>query len=416
MLERITNFVFQTSCANALLLVSGAVLAVALILLFLFVKFFFRKQPAEHYVISAIFCAAAVLGGVFFGMFAGFNYVPTAKTNGAFKSEVFWEMWDTTARNSLEKPSQHEMFIGVLKGMASATNDKHTAYLTPAENAESEEYSPGKEVADKIEYMVAPEGLEIISLFFDSPAYEAGLRDDDVILSIDNCAWFELSDKIREPGEHKFRVLKFRTNEEVEMKFAVETKIKIKGVRWWVRSEIAYMQITSFNGDAAEEFGKAVPETLKQKPKGLILDLRGNRGGDLETMLKIADAWIPGKIVQVRKSPDGETINDYSIKSKVSGKFKTLTTVVLMDKNTASASEGLVAGLKYHTGARFVGERTYGKCVTQEITRFPDGSKYYLVKWEWTNRGGIKYDKGIGPDIETSSADAFDRAWKLLRD
>ncbi len=393
-------------------LVLGLCLTVSFILFAAAFVLTFRGQQIRNYVATCVLMALLV--GIMLGVFIGFYNVPLVKTGGAFKPKVFWTVWDNVARDSLKKPSQNEMFTNVLKSIAATTKDKYTEFLTAEENAKTKEYLPGKEIPDKIDYIVTEEGLEITFVHYESPAYKAGLEINDIILFIDDCEWENLSDKIRTPGTHKFRVLKSGTGKEVEMEFEVGATIKIQGVRWWIERGIAYMLITSFEGDVVEEFEKAASEIVKQKPKGLILDLRWNFGGGIPKMLKIANAWMPGKIVQIRKFPNGTEINDYSIKSKVGGKFKNLATVVLIGRYTASASEGFVGGLKYHTAARFVGERTYGKTVAQESTEFPDGSQLRVTKWKWTNPGGFKYEGGIKPDIETAPANAFLKAWEIL--
>lgn len=390
------------------------ILCAVAVLTVLFVLIKALVKNARRSWVTVVFCFMVLFVGFIAGMSFGLYYLPLIKTDGAFKPKVFWAVWDGAAEDSLKKPSQSEMFTNVLKSIAATTKDKYTKFLTADEKKKAEEYEPGKEMKDSIGYMVTEDGLKITSVHYESPAYQAGLRIDDIILSIDDCEREKLSDKFRTPGTHKFRALKSGTRKEVTMTFALGTKFKIQGVRWRVERGIAHVQITSFEGDVVEEFEKAVPEIVKQKPKGLILDLRWNLGGSLPKMLKIANAWMPGRIVQKRKYPNGKVINDYSVKSRAGGKFKNLATVVLIGKGTASASEGLVAGLKYHTGTRLVGGKTYGKTVAQSVTDFPDGSEYRVTMWEWTNPGDLKYDGGIKPDVETAPADAFAKAFELL--
>jgi len=375
-----------------------------------------KNKTLKRYLPYFIYTAILVVVGMFMGIYLGFYCFPGWKTGGAFKAKKFWQVWDSAARDSYKKPSQNEMFTNVLKSIASSVNDKYTRFLTPQETEEAAEFLPGNELVDEIGYMVAPEGLQITAIYYDSPAVEAGLWLEDIVLSIDDCEWSELSDKINTLGAHKFKVLKYQQKTEVEMKFEVGTTFKIRGVRWQMLNEIAYIQILSFQGDVAEEFENAVSEILKNKPKGLILDLRDNPGGDISIMQKIANAWLPGKILQVRRYPNGATEDDYSIQSKVGGKLKNLETIILTDENTASASEGLASALKYHLSmrVRLVGEKTFGKTATQGVTNFEDGSQLRVTKWEWTNPGGIKYVGGITPDKETSPADALNEAIKLL--
>lgn len=358
--------------------------------------------------------------GLLIGGTVGFYYIPLVKTDGAFRPKTFWMVWETVVKDSLKPPSQEKMFADVLKAIPASVRDKYTRYLDTEEAVASEQFDPGKEIwGYGFEcpgcYAVTPQGIEILAFFVDSPVYKAGLTPGDVIVSIDGCTIESgLMDKMEEPGVHTFKITKFYSGVEIEALLLSREKFKIKGVGHRKEGDFAYLWVSSFEGDVVEDFEKAALEILKQKPKGLILDLRGNSGGDIPKMLKIANAWMPGKIVQIRKYSNGKVINDYSIKSKAGGKFKNLATVVLMDRSTASASEGLIAGLKYHTAARFVGEKTYGKTVAQEVIDFPDGSRLNLTGWEWTNPGGVKYDKGISPDIETAFVDALKKALEIL--
>ncbi|MEK7084812.1 MAG: S41 family peptidase, partial [Patescibacteria group bacterium] len=168
-----------------------------------------------------------------------------------------------------------------------------------------------------------------------------------------------------------------------------------------LEKKIAYIRISYFNEDTWTEFDKAVRNLLPQTPAGIILDMRSNPGGYLETAIDIASEWIPESPI-MREESRGETGRDYAARG--SHRLRQMPTVVLVDGGTASASEIVAGALQDYKRATLVGMKTFGKGSVQDFEVFPDGSalKLTIAKWLTPNRRHID-GVGIEPDIALQS-------------
>jgi carboxyl-terminal processing protease len=178
----------------------------------------------------------------------------------------------------------------------------------------------------------------------------------------------------------------------------VRDEILVKSVKWKVLpSGVGVIEVTHFNGDTEENFKKAVTEVLKKKPKGIILDLRNNPGGFLDTSLKMAGEWV-GDAIVVKERKQGKIIDE--LHGVGPARLEGIPTIVLVNQGSASASEIVAGALQDQKAATIVGMTTFGKGSVQDYSNLPDGSGIKITIAEWLTPNERTINKtGLEPDI-----------------
>jgi len=162
---------------------------------------------------------------------------------------------------------------------------------------------------------------------------------------------------------------------------------------------IAYIQFYHFTENASKEFAKVVREILNSSVKGIVLDLRNNPGGYLETSVDIASWFLPrNEIVVIEDFGNGK---DNKYRSKGYGDLEDIQTVVLINQGSASASEILAGALRDIKGIKIVGQKSFGKGSVQQLEKLKGGSSIKITVAKWLTPSGLSIrDEGITPDIE----------------
>ena len=162
--------------------------------------------------------------------------------------------------------------------------------------------------------------------------------------------------------------------------------------------KIFVITITNFNNDTTELFKQAAQEAVEKNPKGIILDLRNNPGGYLETAVDVASEWIDQGVI-VSEQFNTEKKNDYLRRGRA--RLKDFPTVVLVNQGSASASEIVSGALKDYGKATIVGMKTFGKGSVQTLDELNDGSSVKITVAKWlTPKGNNINEQGITPDVE----------------
>lgn len=297
-----------------------------------------------------------------------------------------------------------QMLETAIKGYVAGVGDQYTVYYTPEEMDEEYNTAMGNYVGIGI-YMVAnnTEGtITIVEPMEGSPAEEAGLQEGDLItkvdgeeVTVDNVS--EISDKIK--GEEGTKVKLEITRGEETFEVEVERrKIEVSHINsTMVEGNIAYIQIEDFDGGAAEEFKENYEELKSQGATSLIIDIRNNGGGVVDEAIDILEMICDkDSTLLIETNKDGE---ETEIKSK-EDPIIDVPIVVLVNENSASASEILAGALKDYDKATIIGVKTYGKGVIQTLYRLSDGSGLKITTDEYCtpNRNKIN-EVGIEPDI-----------------
>ena len=293
---------------------------------------------------------------------------------------------------------------GALKGYVEAVGDEYTEYYTKEEMDSFEEDTLGNFTGIGI-YMVKDTENNVIKVLTPidgTPAYNAGIQPGDIISKVDGVEYTgeqmtEAANKIKgEVGTTvKLGIIRGTENLEIEIK---RENIKINHVESkTLDNNVGYLKLSTFDEGCADEFKQKYDEiNANQNIKALILDLRNNGGGLVEEALNIADYFTDkdSKLLITVDKKEKEEIR----KAKQS-KYINVPVVVLINENTASASEILAGALRDNGIAKIVGTKSYGKGVIQEVLTLQDGTGIKITTNEYFTPNKTKINKvGIEPD------------------
>jgi carboxyl-terminal processing protease len=291
-----------------------------------------------------------------------------------------------------------------LQGLVSGLNDPYSVYFKPEL---AEEFSKGLEGEfDGIGAEIGKKGdvLTVIAPLPGSPAEKAGLLAGDKIFMIDGVETFQMTveEAVLKIRGKKGTVVVLTIvhpggSSAVELALMRDT-INIPTVKFEMKeNKIAYINILYFNGTTLKEFDKAVVNVLSNNPSGIILDMRMNPGGYLETAVDVASEWVENGPIVKEKFNDGREV---IYNSTGRHRLKNIPTMVLVDEGSASGTEIVAGALQDYKAATLVGKKTYGKGSVQDVEVFPDGSalKLTIAKWLTPNNRIIEKD-GIIPDV-----------------
>lgn len=303
-----------------------------------------------------------------------------------------------------------ELIDSAIAGMLS-TLDKNSSYVGGSDTNFSI-YLEGTYEGTGIQVYNDDNGnIVVYSVFDGSPASKAGLKEDDIIIKVNdkdttNMSIDEFSELVKkQKGE--FNITYKRGDNEKTVKLKVDT-IEIRSVSSKVinkdNKKIGYIRTTIFANNTYEQFKKELDKLENEGIDGLVIDLRGNSGGHLSAAEQIISLFLDSShpIYQI-KSKDSQNIY-YSTGNKT----KDYKISVLIDSNSASASEVVTSALAEQYGAKTVGKKSYGKGTVQELQTLSDGDQYKLTTKSWlTSKGEVIDGKGIEPDYDVTLSDEY---------
>ncbi len=312
-----------------------------------------------------------------------------------------------------------------VKRMVAGLGDPYSAYFTAAEFQNVMDSSKGNYcgIGASIQKEETTGGIEIIEPFSGGPAQKAGLKAGDIILSVDglDVTKMDLDQAVSYvKGEQGTPViLEYLRNGSRNKLTVYRDVVKMETVSYRMEeNQIGYIQISQFEEVTVEQFNQAVAELEKKNMKGLIVDLRNNPGGLLTSVSEILGRILPeGKLITYTEDKYGNREDLYTTNAS---ELK-LPMVVLVNGNSASASELFTGALKDYGVAKIVGENTFGKGIVQGFLQFTDGSSLKLTMSKYYTPNGICIHKtGIRPDyVIEKGKDGEDKqleqALKLLR-
>lgn len=295
------------------------------------------------------------------------------------------------------------LLYGSIKGAVFGLGDPYTSFTDPAENKEFFTNLNGIYEGIGVEIDFVGDKVVIISPMEGSPAALAGLRPKDEILAIDGqmiagLALNQITNLIKGPSGSSVVLTIFRPGESEAKDYTITRKImRIKSVRLNFQDEIAILKISKFASDTEKLFNAAVNQIIQNASAGIVLDLRSNPGGFLDTGVKVANEFLSGGLIVEERFKDGHA-TPFSADGK--GKLAKFPVVVLVDGGSASAAEIVAGALRDNLQAKIIGEKTFGKGSVQEIEEFPDGSALRITVAHWFTPSGTSISaNGINPDI-----------------
>jgi len=329
---------------------------------------------------------------------------------------TFWEAWNKLNQNYVDQLDPQSLIQGAIAGMLTATGDPYTIYLKPEDNKRFLDDISGEFNGIGVE-ITQVDGLPtVVAPLPDSPAEKAGLKPKDVILEVDgtktsDISFDEVINKIRGNEGTEVTLSVMRSGEKEVLQFKVtRSKIKVASVDTAKKSyqgkQYYYIKIRQFGDDTDELFQKAAEEIQNGNYSGVIIDLRNDPGGYLDTAVNVASYFIEDGIVVSEVDRNG---NRTESKTSRKATLKDQKVAVLINEGSASASEILAGALSDRIKATIIGQKSYGKGSVQVLENLSDKSAVKITVAKWLTPNGSQIDgKGIEPDIKIENKDASD--------
>ena len=295
---------------------------------------------------------------------------------------------------------------GALSGMMDSLGDKHTTYFNKSEKEEFDTELSGTYygIGAQIQ-LISENNVKIVKIFDDSPAEKAGLKVGDIFVSIDGKSTdgmdaSDVANKLRSKEASKATIIVNRNGEEkkFEVKKANVTMFSVSSEMLNANNKnIGYINVSIFGEKTYYQFYDALIKLEKNDMDSLIIDLRGNTGGYLSTVTNMLNLFVGNKKV-LYQIQTNEGTTEYKSSTTSNRKYKI---ILLVDGQSASASEIMAAAMKEDYDAILVGKNTYGKGTVQTTKDLSNNTmiKYTIEKW-LTPSGKNIDGEGIAPDYE----------------
>lgn len=346
---------------------------------------------------------------------------------------LFWRSWDLLQNRYVDAKGLDEkkMVEGAIRGMMASTEDPYTTFLDEKESSDLEADISGSFEGIGAEIGIRDKILTVISPLSESPAEKAGLRAGDKILKINDeeTLQMNLDDAVSKMRGKKgtdvtFTILR-ESEQETRQITVTRDRIDVKSVTATYKDGgIALVTLTRFGEETARDFEGISRDIRDRQVKGIVLDMRNNPGGLLQTAVELGGSFLEkGSVVVSEEYGNGKKDVEKTIGK---GELKDIPVVVLINEGSASASEILAGALKDNrSDITLVGKKSFGKGSVQELIPLPKGTsaKITVAKWLTPSGRAIDHD-GISPDVEVELSDEdfeqkrdpqLDRALELLR-
>lgn len=357
---------------------------------------------------------------------------------------VFWQAWKLLDTKSFHQPDNTKRLDGAISGMTASIGDPYTVYLAPTESNLFQSQLEGSFGGIGAELVVRNQQLVVSSPLDGSPAEKAGLKAQDIITEIDGQKVADLNfnaaiAKIRgTKGTTVTLTLVRPASSDQPFKLTItRDTITVKSVKTesiGPDTSIAYVKVNEFGADTTSLFRAALQDAKSANKKGLVIDLRNDPGGYLDSAVAMVGMLIPdsvqsdqaklkNRVAVLVRSKDGTEQAQSSHEAAI---LDTLPVVVVVNGGSASASEIFSGALRDYGRAKLVGAKTFGKGSVQDLTPLTNGGTMKITIAKWFTPLGTGIDgSGLQPDISVdlpdgqtiSSSDAqITRALQVLAD
>ena len=322
----------------------------------------------------------------------------------------FWQVYDLIQTDYVDPNNNgitpEQLVDGAIEGMIDALGDEFSGYMPADIYQMQNEYLEGEfeGIGATIRTLEDDGGIEVVSVFENSPAQQAGVQPGDIFVAVngESVSGFNQSQvalKVRGPAGTEVVVTMKRGEELIDF-IIIRARIEIPNIEARVEEgNIGYIRLFQFTSDARQQLDNAARDIDVENLDGLILDLRGNPGGLLNTAVDIASAFISEGVILVEDfGGDQEPVI-----FKATGNYLNtdVPLVLLVDKGSASASELVAGALQDANRATIIGETTFGKGTVQTWRQLANGGGVRLTIARWTTpNGSWIHQQGITPDVE----------------
>lgn len=322
--------------------------------------------------------------------------------------EAFWQAWQIVHENYVDQPLEDETLMrGAIQGMLDSIGDPHTSYMDPEQYESLNSRLLGEEEYEGIGAWVDISGdyLTIISPIPNTPAEKVGLRTGDKIIAVDGedmtgVDGALVQKRVIGPAGTTVRLTILRENTEPFDVEIVRSKITIPSITAeMLEQDIAYIRILDFSEKVGEELHKTLRGLLREKPVGLIIDLRGNGGGLLTSSIEVASEFISEGVIAYEEFGDGTR---RTFEAKRGGLATKIPLVVLINEGSASASEIVAGAIQDLDRGVLVGATSFGKGSVQISTPLKDDQgavRITVARW-LTPNGRTIHEIGLTPNVE----------------
>jgi carboxyl-terminal processing protease len=303
-----------------------------------------------------------------------------------------------------QEVNDKELVEGISRGMAASLKDPYSTYYTKAEITEFNEQLNGIYAGIGMVLGLDKETnlIKSVRIFKNSPAEKAGLLPGDIIVEIDGKSAEGMDTEtvalnVKGPEGSKVNLVVFRGNEYLDFEITREV-IKVPSVTSkFLDEDTLYIEISTFNENTSNEF-RSMLSGLEKEPGNIILDLRDNGGGLLVQAVELARYFTPGGVVLYETGRNQKNLAPFIVDGTL---FLNKPLVVLVNENSASASEVLAGAIQDYKAGTLIGDNTFGKALVQNIYPLPTGGALKLTTQRYLTPNKRDLSKeGLIPDIK----------------
>ncbi|MFP4322227.1 MAG: S41 family peptidase [Anaerolineales bacterium] len=320
--------------------------------------------------------------------------------------EPFWETWDVLNRNYIDPLDPETLMFGAIQGMVEAVEDPNTNYMSQEEYERWQESLSGEfeGIGATVRQDERTGALEIISPLPDSPAMEAGVQAGDLIVEvggedITGLNQSEIVNRVRGPAGTPVRLGILREGENDMLEITViRDRIILPDVEFeMLDGNVGYVRLHQFSEETVRNLRDALRELDANRLDGLVLDLRNNPGGFLETALQVISQFVAAGPILIEQLPGNE---EQIFEARGGALAPTVPLAVIVDEGSASASELVAGSLRDRERAVIVGTSTFGKNTVQSIQPLNAGGALRVTIARWvTPDGNSSAPDGLDPDV-----------------
>ncbi len=373
------------------------------------------KKTSATIIALLIFALGAATGlGISNAIMPGSSISSVSGDQGRY--DKVNELWDIIEKNYYIEPNEEDMKDGLARGLFIGLGDKYSAYMTKDEYESYETSVTGEFDGIGVTFQMNKDGeFEVISTVKNSPAEKAGVKKGDIITKVDGKEYDD-ADKIgaamRGKSGTTVKVTYERDGKENTVTLTRAHIVTETVTSKMLDDNIGYIKISAFEEKTDADFESALSEMESKAARGVIIDLRDNGGGLVKSGVNIADKLLGKCVVTYMEDRKGD--KEYY---RSDSNCTQLPYVILVNGNTASASEILSAAVKDKGRGKIVGTQTYGKGVVQVSGKLSDGSGYRLTIMQYFSPNGKAiHEKGVKPDYVVKGKDAqLKKAEELIK-